>query len=67
MGHLVVKHEVLGRQVYDTRLVAAMRVHDLTQLTFNTTDFKRFPFILAVDPKTIDTGSSVPLFSEGDS
>ena len=30
--HLVVKHQVLGKQVYDTRLVAAMSVHGLTHL-----------------------------------
>ena len=51
---LVVKHQVFGRQVYDTRLVAAMVVHDLTHLlTFNTTDFKRFTTITAVDPQTL--------------
>jgi predicted nucleic acid-binding protein len=51
---LVVKHQVLGKQVYDTRLVAAMRVHNLTQLlTFNIDDFKRFSFIAAVSPQTI--------------
>jgi len=52
--HLVVKHQVFGRQVYDTRLVAAMIVHDVTHLlTFNTTDFKRFTTITAVNPQTI--------------
>lgn len=51
---LVVGHEVSGRQVYDARLVAAMRVHNLTHLlTFNTTDFKRFTEITAVSPTTI--------------
>jgi predicted nucleic acid-binding protein len=51
---LVVKHQVLGRQVYDARLVAAMNVHNLTHLlTFNTGDFKRFSFITAASPQTI--------------
>ena len=51
---LVVNHQVLGKQVYDTRLVAAMRVHNLTHLlTFNTADFKRFSFITAVSPQAI--------------
>ena len=51
---LVVKHQVLGKQVYDTRLVAAMRVHNLTHLlTFNIGDFKRFSVITAVTPQTI--------------
>lgn len=51
---LVVKHQVLGKQVYDARLVAAMRVHNLTHLlTFNTADFKRFSFISAVMPQAV--------------
>jgi predicted nucleic acid-binding protein len=51
---LVAQHRVLGKQVYDARLVAAMRVHNLTHLlTFNTADFKRFSFITAVSPQTI--------------
>ncbi len=51
---LVVEHEVLGKQVYDARLVAAMRVHKLTHLlTFNTADFKRFTNITAVNPQSI--------------
>jgi predicted nucleic acid-binding protein len=51
---LVVKHQVLGKQVYDTRLVAAMSVHNLTNLlTFNTDDFKRFTIITAVNPQSI--------------
>jgi predicted nucleic acid-binding protein len=51
---LVVKHQVLGRQVYDARLVAAMTVHNLTHLlTFNTNDFKRFAVITATNPQAI--------------
>jgi predicted nucleic acid-binding protein len=51
---LVVKHQVLGKQVYDARLVAAMRVHSVTHLlTFNIADFKRFPDITAASPQTI--------------
>lgn len=51
---LVTQYQVLGKQVYDARLVAAMRVHDLTRLlTFNTADFKRFSFITAVSPQTV--------------
>jgi predicted nucleic acid-binding protein len=52
--HLVVKHQVVGKQVYDARLVAAMIVHDVSHLlTFNTTDFKRFTTITAVNPQSI--------------
>jgi predicted nucleic acid-binding protein len=51
---LVMRHRVLGKQVYDARLVAAMIVHNLTHLlTFNTSDFKRFSFISASSPQTI--------------
>jgi predicted nucleic acid-binding protein len=51
---LVVQHQVLGKQVYDARLVAAMRVHNLTHLlTFNTGDFKRFSFITSLSPQAI--------------
>ena len=51
---LVVAHQVLGKQVYDVRLVAAMIVHDVKHLlTFNTGDFKRFTTITAVNPQSI--------------
>jgi len=51
---LVVQHQVLGKQVYDARLVAAMTVHGLTHLlTFNTSDFKRFTNITATNPQAI--------------
>lgn len=48
---LVVKHQVLGKQAHDARLVAAMGVHNLTNLlTFNDGDFKRFTEIVVVNP-----------------
>ncbi|HEV7797105.1 MAG TPA: type II toxin-antitoxin system VapC family toxin [Pyrinomonadaceae bacterium] len=51
---IVLQYRVAGKQAHDARLVAAMRVHDLTHLlTFNTGDFKRFSFITAVSPQTI--------------
>jgi predicted nucleic acid-binding protein len=51
---LVVKHDVIGRQVYDARLVAAMNVHNITHLlTFNTADFRRFSGITTLSPATI--------------
>jgi predicted nucleic acid-binding protein len=51
---LVGQHQVVGKQVYDARLVAAMSVHHLTHLlTFNAGDFKRFTDITAVSPTTI--------------
>ena len=51
---LVVKHQVSGKQVYDARLVAAMKVHKVTHLlTFNTDDFKRYDEITVVSPSAV--------------
>lgn len=51
---LVAAHSVLGKQVHDTRIVAAMNVHQIARLlTFNTADFKRFSNIVLIDPATI--------------
>lgn len=51
---LAALHSVSGKQVHDTRLVAAMNIHQITHLlTFNTADFKRFSGIIVVDPATI--------------
>jgi len=51
---LVDQHKVIGRQVHDARLVAAMKVHSITHLlTFNTDDFKRYDEITVVNPQNI--------------
>jgi len=51
---LVNRHEVIGRQVHDARLVAAMKVHGVTHLlAFNTDDFKRYDEITVVNPQNI--------------
>src|SRR6266481_3136547 len=51
---LVIKHQVRGKQSHDARLVAAMKVYNLTHLlTFNTTDFKRYDGIIVVDPASV--------------
>ena len=40
---LVVTHRVLGTQIYDARLVAAMLAHGIDRiLTFNVADFSRY-------------------------
>ena len=50
---IVVQHKVSGKQAHDARLVAAMNVRNLTQLlTFNTSDFKRFTGITAINPQS---------------
>lgn len=51
---LVVAHAVSGKQVHDTRIVAAMNIHKMTNLlTFNGSDFKRFSGITVIDPSTL--------------
>jgi predicted nucleic acid-binding protein len=51
---LLVTHSVLGVQVHDARLVAAMRVHGVKRmLTFNARDFARYTDIETVHPRTI--------------
>ncbi len=51
---LVVDHRVSGKQVHDTRLVAAMIVYGITHLlTLDAGDFSRFPEITAVHPQAL--------------
>jgi predicted nucleic acid-binding protein len=51
---IVLQHSVLGVQVHDARLAAAMYVHRVTHiLTLNVTDFSRFSSIMAVHPGSI--------------
>lgn len=51
---LVVGHQVKGRNAHDARLVAAMMAHDITHLlTFNLSDFSRYPEIQLLDPNTL--------------
>jgi predicted nucleic acid-binding protein len=51
---LVVAYQVSGVQVHDTRIVAAMRIHEVSHLlTFNGDDFRRFLEITAVNPSEI--------------
>ncbi|GCL37932.1 hypothetical protein SR1949_30450 [Sphaerospermopsis reniformis] len=51
---LVIKYQVMGKQVHDARLVAAMVAHNITHLlTFNVDDFKRFSDIVVVDPRSV--------------
>ena len=55
--NLVVTHNVLGKQAHDTRLVAAMERHGVMHLlTFNKSDFARFPSIAALSPDDIISG-----------
>lgn len=57
-------HNVIGRQVYDARLVAVMQTYGVTHLlTFNGSHFRRFSGIVIVDP----TNVTLPASSPGDS
>jgi predicted nucleic acid-binding protein len=43
-----------GKSTHDARLVAAMRVHQVTHiLTFNIQDFTRYPGINILSPQAI--------------
>ncbi len=58
---LVRAHACHGRVSFDARLVAAMRTHGLTRLlTFNGTDFRRFPGITVLDPVLVATSTAPP-------
>jgi predicted nucleic acid-binding protein len=51
---LVNKHFIMGKQAHDTRLVALMEAHGLTNLlTLNPRDFARFPGVACIDPSEI--------------
>jgi len=50
---LVSQHEVIGKKAHDARIVAAMKVHNVSHLlTFNSDDFKRFRGIITVTEPT---------------
>ncbi len=52
---LVTANAVLGKNVHDARIVAAMKVHEVTKLlTFNTKDFQRFSDIILIDPVSLN-------------
>ena len=51
---IILQYQVSGKQVHDARLVAAMKVHGLSNLlTFNDADFKRFTEIVVVNPQSV--------------
>jgi predicted nucleic acid-binding protein len=51
---IVLQHAVLGVQVHDARLAAAMYVHRVSHiLTLNVTDFGRFSGLTAVHPGNV--------------
>ena len=51
---IALDHSVIGKQVHDARLVAAMKRHGLTHiLTFNGSDFRRFAGVEVLDPAAV--------------
>ncbi len=51
---LLFAHGVQGVQVHDAHLAAVLKTHGVTHLlTFNTGDFKRYPWLNAVHPGDI--------------
>ena len=58
---LVVAHGVMGVQVHDARLVALMIAQGIQHiLTLNTTDFSRYPMIVAHSPADVLSESATP-------
>ena len=52
---LVAQHRVVGLRVFDARLVAVMRVHEIARiLTFNTGDFAGYDGIEVLDPAGVE-------------
>lgn len=52
--HLVFQHSVMGKPAHDARIVAAMKAHSITQLlTFNKSDFTRYPGISVETPNEV--------------
>jgi len=51
---LLHQHYVRGVQVHDAHLAATLEVHGVAHLlTFNGSDFKRFPNLIPVHPKDV--------------
>src|SRR5579884_1088524 len=51
---LVVQYDCKGKVAHDARLVAAMNVHGIRDIvTFNGSDFVRYPNIRVIDPATV--------------
>ena len=55
---LVTKYDVKGKPAHDARLVAAMIRHGLSHLvTFNNSDYARYPEITAITPGAFISGA----------
>src|SRR5436305_6342731 len=51
---LLIQYSVVGKSAHDARLVAAMTTHGIGRiLTFNSSDFQRYPGITVVTPDDV--------------
>jgi len=51
---IVIQQQVSGKKAHDARLVASMKDHGITDiLTFNRTDFSRYPDITIIEPQKL--------------
>jgi predicted nucleic acid-binding protein len=58
---LVIQHNVAGKKVHDARLVALMKVHNVSRiLTFNGDDFVRYPGVITISPETVASAEKPP-------
>ena len=49
------QHDAKGKSAHDTRIVAAMKRHEISHLlTFNVADFRRYPGIEVIDVRSTD-------------
>ena len=54
---LVTQHAVSGVKSFDARFAAAMKRHGLDHiLTFNASDFRRYPHVEVLDPEAVTEG-----------
>jgi predicted nucleic acid-binding protein len=58
---LVIAHGIHGKNAHDTRLVAAILVYRIKHiLTFDVSDFARYPNVVVLDPITLAQRSGAP-------
>jgi predicted nucleic acid-binding protein len=58
---LVAAHDCKGKVAHDARLVAAMQILGIAQImTFNISDFTRFPGLTILDPAKLSAPSAAP-------
>lgn len=51
---LVVQYQIQGKNAHDARLAAAMMVHGVSRiLTFNGSDFQRYPTLIVLEPQLV--------------